>query len=32
MGVTKYEDLPREAMEYLEFIESFVGVKIQYIG
>lgn len=32
MGVTKYEELPIEAKEYLEFIENFVGVKIQYIG
>jgi len=32
MGVTNYEELPKEAKDYLEFIESFIGVKVQYIG
>ncbi|KAG9246298.1 Adenylosuccinate synthetase [Calycina marina] len=31
-GITTYEELPKEAKEYLEFIESYVGVKVQYIG
>jgi len=32
MGVTKYEELPQEAKDYVEFIETFIGVKVQYIG
>lgn len=27
-----FYDLPKEAREYVEFIEKFVGVRIQYIG
>lgn len=30
--IRKYEDLPKEAREYIEFIEKNVGVKIKYIG
>ncbi|KAK9455820.1 Adenylosuccinate synthetase [Dipodascopsis uninucleata] len=30
--ITKYEDLPQEAKDYLKFIEDFVGVKIGYVG
>ncbi len=30
--IRKYEDLPIEAREYIEFIEKNVGVKIKYIG
>jgi adenylosuccinate synthase len=32
VGVTKWEDLPQAAHEYLKFIEDFVGVPIKYIG
>ncbi|KAL7949190.1 adenylosuccinate synthetase [Trichoderma barbatum] len=27
-----YNDLPKEARDYVEYIEKFVGVKIKYIG
>ncbi|RBQ78283.1 hypothetical protein FVER14953_21514 [Fusarium verticillioides] len=27
-----FEELPKEARAYVEFIEEFVGVKIKYIG
>ncbi|KAM0466829.1 hypothetical protein ACHAPV_000338 [Trichoderma viride] len=27
-----YDDLPKEARDYIEYIEKFVGVKIKYIG
>lgn len=27
-----YDDLPKEARDYVEYIEKFVGVKIKYIG
>ncbi|KAG5918026.1 hypothetical protein E4U22_000563 [Claviceps purpurea] len=30
--VKNYYDLPKQAREYVEFIESFVGVKIAWIG
>lgn len=30
--IRKYEELPKEAREYIEFIENKVGVKIKYIG
>lgn len=31
-GITKYNDLPKEAKEYLRVIEQLVGVKISYIS
>lgn len=31
-GITKYNDLPKEAKEYLKTIERLVGVKISYIS
>jgi adenylosuccinate synthase len=31
-GLTKWEELPKTAQEYVEFIEQFLGVKIKYIG
>ncbi|KAK9476613.1 Adenylosuccinate synthetase [Lipomyces japonicus] len=30
--ISKYEDLPVEAKEYLKFIEEYVGVSVNYIG
>jgi adenylosuccinate synthase len=30
--LTEYQQLPKEAKEYISFIEEFVGVKIDYIG
>lgn len=31
-GAKSFYDLPKEARAYVEFIEKFVGVKVQYIG
>jgi len=31
-GLTKWEELPKAAQEYVEFIERFLEVKIQYVG
>jgi adenylosuccinate synthase len=31
-GVKTWDDLPIEAKKYVEFIETFVGVKVKYIG
>lgn len=31
-GITNFKDLPKEAKEYLNFIEKFIGVKIKYIS
>lgn len=31
-GITKYEDLPENAKNYLKFIEEYLGVPIQWVG
>lgn len=31
-SIRKYEDLPKQALEYLQYIENFVGVPIQWVG
>ena len=31
-GITKFEDLPKEAKDYVNFIETSLGVKIKYIS
>ncbi|EFQ88088.1 hypothetical protein PTT_16160 [Pyrenophora teres f. teres 0-1] len=31
-GVTNYYDLPSQARSYIEYIEKFIGVKVQWIG
>ncbi|KAH8792564.1 Adenylosuccinate synthetase [Hyaloscypha finlandica] len=31
-GAKAFYDLPKEARAYVEFIENFVGIKVQYIG
>jgi adenylosuccinate synthase len=31
-GCKTWEDLPRKAQEYVEFIEEWVGIKIKWIG
>ncbi|KAM0435142.1 hypothetical protein ACHAPT_003232 [Fusarium lateritium] len=31
-NATTYYDLPKQAREYIEFIEKFVGVKVKWIG
>ena len=31
-GVTRWDDLPAEAKEYVTWIEDFIGVPIKYIG
>lgn len=31
-SVRKYEDLPKEALEYLAYIEKFVGVPVGWVG
>jgi adenylosuccinate synthase len=30
--VRKYEDLPQRAQDYVNFIETFVGVRVRWIG
>lgn len=32
VGLKRYDDLPENARKYVEYIESFVGVPIKYIG
>jgi adenylosuccinate synthase len=27
-----FDDLPKNAQKYVQFIEAFVGIKVQYIG
>lgn len=31
-GAKTFDDLPKNAQAYVEFIERFVGVKVKYIG
>lgn len=31
-GVTTFEELPKEAQEYINFIEEYTGVPVKYIG
>jgi adenylosuccinate synthase len=31
-GLTKWEELPKAAQEYVEFIERFLGVPVKFIG
>ena len=31
-GITKYEELPKEARDYIEFIEEKLGKKFKYIS
>lgn len=31
-GATTFEELPKEAKDYIKFIEQFVGVPVKYIG
>ncbi|QLI70592.1 Adenylosuccinate synthetase [Metarhizium brunneum] len=31
-NVKTFDDLPKQAQDYVEFIESFVGVKVKWIG
>lgn len=31
-GATKFEELPKEAQEYINFIEEYTGVPVRYIG
>lgn len=31
-NLTQYNELPAEAQSYLEFIEDFIGVRIEHIG
>ncbi|KAF5024631.1 hypothetical protein F66182_3395 [Fusarium sp. NRRL 66182] len=31
-NVKTFEDLPKQAQDYVEFIESFIGVKVKWIG
>ncbi|EER32969.1 adenylosuccinate synthetase [Candida tropicalis MYA-3404] len=31
-GISKYEDLPENAKNYLKFIEEYLGVPIQWVG
>lgn len=31
-GITTFENLPKEAQEYIRFIENYTGVSVKYIG
>lgn len=31
-GISNFKDLPKEAKEYIKFIEEFIGVKIKFIS
>ena len=31
-GVRKYEDLPKEAQDYVEYVEKQIGVHISYVS
>ncbi|KAJ3528966.1 hypothetical protein NM208_g9968 [Fusarium decemcellulare] len=31
-NVKRFDDLPKQAQDYVEFIESFIGVKVKWIG
>ena len=30
--VQKFEDLPKQAQDYIAFIENYIGVKVRWIG
>ena len=32
VGISKFEDLPIQAQEYINFIEDFVGCRISYVS
>lgn len=32
MGIKTFEELPRQAREYVELIELAVGVRVKYLG
>lgn len=31
-GATTFEELPKEAQEYIHFIENYIGIPVRYIG
>ena len=31
-GANTFEELPKEAQDYIKFIEDYTGVKVKYIG
>ena len=31
-GATTFEELPKEAQDYIHFIEEYTGVPVRYIG
>ncbi len=31
-GITSFEELPKEAQEYIYFIEKYIGIPVKYIG
>jgi len=31
-GITKFEDLPKNAQEYINFIEEYIGIPVKFIG
>ena len=31
-GITKFEDLPKNAQDYIHFIEDYIGIPVKFIG
>ncbi len=31
-GITKFEDLPKNAQDYIRFIEDYIGIPVKFIG
>ena len=31
-GITKFEDLPKNAQDYIKFIEDYIGIPVKFVG